>query len=457
LDVNRDLHDLRDRHRADLFARLPALIDRLRWPAERLAAWRQERLRDLIQASRQAPWHRGRLAGLEADALTVEQQSSIPVMTKADMMEHFDASLTDPRLTRAGVEAHLARSEDNPYLLDTYHVLASGGSSGRRGIYVYDWDAWIDYCGAFARSRAAQPDAAVGVVARVSADKGSHASAAIGATFSDPALPMPLFPVTLPLPEIVSGLNRVQPTVLQGYPSALKELAAEAKAGRLTIAPLRVVANSEPLLPEVRRALEEAWGAPVDNSYGTSEGGVAYSCPDGRGMHLADDLVIVELVDEQGEPVAPGETSAKIYLTNLFNHTQPLLRFELSDQFTKIEGECGCGSAHTWIEEPVGRRDDVFVYADGTRIHPFVFRSPLSRALGVIEYQVRQTPTGAEVAVVGDGSLRTRQLTDVLTDALRSAGLREAAITVRTAGRLPCLASGKVRRFVPLADTAQPA
>jgi phenylacetate-coenzyme A ligase PaaK-like adenylate-forming protein len=174
-------------------------------------------------------------------------------------------------------------------------------------------------------------------------------------------------------------------------------------------------------------------------------------------MHLADDLVIVELVDEQGEPVAPGETSAKIYLTNLFNHTQPLLRFELSDQFTKIEGECGCGSAHTWIEEPVGRRDDVFVYADGTRIHPFVFRSPLSRALGVIEYQVRQTPTGAEVAVVGDGSLRTRQLTDVLTDALRSAGLREAAITVRTAERLPCLASGKVRRFVPLADTAQPA
>jgi phenylacetate-coenzyme A ligase PaaK-like adenylate-forming protein len=453
--TDNDLAGLRGRHRADLLGRLPSLVERLRWPAGRLAAWREARLRDLLRAALDAPWHRARLGTLEVDAVGVEAVSELPVTTKADMMEHFDESLTDSRLTRAALEAHLLRSEDDPYLLGTYHVLASGGSSGLRGLYVFDWNAWIDYCGGLMRGRAARADGGRDVTARVSADTASHASAAIAATVDDPAFPSPRFPVTLPLAEIVSGLNRAQPTVLMGYPSALAELAAKAEAGQLAITPRLVVAHSEPLLPEVRRALEAAWGAPVENSYGTSEGASAYSCPSGRGMHLADDLSIVELVNESGEPVAAGEPSSKIYLTNLFNRTQPFIRFELSDQLTRIEGTCGCGSAHTWIEEPLGRHDDVFVYPDGTRIHPLVFRSPLGRIAAITEYQVLQTARGAEVAVVLNGSVGTERIADDLTKALQSAGLADPVVIVRCEERLDRLPSGKVRRFVPLPITTE--
>lgn len=62
------------------------------------------------------------------------------------------------------------------------------------------------------------------------------------------------FPVTLPITEIVAGLNEVQPTELRGYPSILHALTAEAQVGRLTIAPQSVTCTSEPLLPEAREA-----------------------------------------------------------------------------------------------------------------------------------------------------------------------------------------------------------
>jgi phenylacetate-coenzyme A ligase PaaK-like adenylate-forming protein len=452
LDADADLAELRRRHRADLSARLPVLIDRLSWPRDRLAAWRRRRIRDLVRTALDAPWHRDRLGSVDLDAFGVDELETLPVMSKADMMDNLDGALTDPRLTRARLEEHLVAAEDNPYLLGTYHVLASGGSSGVRGVYVYDWDAWIDYCGAIMRWRAARGDATPGVVARVSADKVSHASGAISATMHDPAHPSARLPVTLPVDEIVSGLNRAQPAVLMGYPSALAELAAEAGAGRLAITPRLVIGHSEPLLPEVRQVLEAAWRTRVENSYGTSEGAFAYSCPNGRGMHLADDLAIVELVNEDGEAVAAGTPSSKIYVTNLFNRTQPFIRFELSDQLTEMEGSCGCGSSHTWIEEPVGRYDDVFVYPDSTRIHPLVFRSPLGRTAGITEYQVVQTATGADVVIVGDPSLSCDQIAEDLSNGLRSAGLAHPLVTVRLADRLERLPSGKVRRFVPLSS-----
>jgi phenylacetate-CoA ligase len=71
----------------------------------------------------------------------------------------------------------------------------------------------------------------------------------------------------------VAGLNAYQPTAILGYPSALALLAEEARAGRLRIAPRRFLSAAEPLLPKVRRVVEETFAAPIANMYGTSEAG----------------------------------------------------------------------------------------------------------------------------------------------------------------------------------------
>ena len=165
-------------------------------------------------------------------------------------------------------------SRGDAYLLDEFHVVASGGSSGQRGVFVYGWDAWATCYSSIARfparDRKQHPEltSRPPVVATVAAAKVSHISAAIGATFSTPDRPRHSIPVSQPMEQIVDRLNHLQPTTLMGYSSFLPRLAAEARARRLRIAPQRVVAISEPLLPEVRADLEATWGVPVASGYG---------------------------------------------------------------------------------------------------------------------------------------------------------------------------------------------
>jgi phenylacetate-CoA ligase len=109
--------------------------------------------------------------------------------------------------------------------------------------------------------------------AMVGAEHATHMTSALPQTFHNPSIQVARFPVSQPIEQIVAGLNAYQPVAVMGYPSMLALLAAEARAGRLRILPKRITTTSEPLAPEVRRALAEAFGAPVANMYGTSEAG----------------------------------------------------------------------------------------------------------------------------------------------------------------------------------------
>jgi phenylacetate-coenzyme A ligase PaaK-like adenylate-forming protein len=378
-------------------------------------------------------------------------------MTTGDLMAHWDEIVTDPRLRLDLVEKHLAGLTGDAYLLGEFHAVASGGSSGQRGVFVYGWDAWATAHAGFLRPLVREtmtaPDmaGAPGRAAVIAAQHPAHMSAALAETFAGSAAEVRSFPVTLPVAEIVAGLNQWQPAMLLGYPTALALLAAEARAGRLRIVPRRVIASSEPLLPETRQALEQAFGAPVANMYGTSEAGpMAVGCWRGTGMHLCDDLVIVEPADQDGRPVPPGTASARVYVTAPANPVLPLIRFELTDQVTVTGTACPCGSAHTLIADVQGRLEDAFRYPGGATIHPHVFGSALRRDAGIVTYQVRQTPAGAEVLAVGAPG-DPAGLESALVSELRRHGLADPAVTVRTVDEPGRLASGKTRRFIPLA------
>jgi phenylacetate-CoA ligase len=248
--------------------------------------------------------------------------------------------------------------------------------------------------------------------------------------------------------RIVAGLNELQPTILMCYSSFLPHLAAEAQAGRLAISPRRVIAISEPLLPEVRATATSVWGAPVANGYGMSEGLFAGSCA--FGIHLPDDLCLIERVDARGRPAAPGSPSQRIYLTNLYNHALPLIRFEVTDELSEPEASCPCGSALRRIQDPQGRLDDTFLYDGGISVHPHVFRTALGRHPQILEYQVRQTARGADIKLIAPAGLDTLTLQHTIGQLLAAVGLHEAAVTVTLAAALDRQASGKLKRFVPL-------
>ncbi len=438
-------------------AMLPEHLDRLGWSAERLAGHRRVELRRLVAAAvARSPWHRRRLGGIDVERLDEADLPDLPVMTKDDLMGHFDEVVTDSRLTLDTCDTHLETLTDDAYLFDRYHVVASGGSTGRRGVFVYGWAEWATmYLGIqryelrrLARERDAQ--AAPTRMALVAAGRASHASKALFQCFSGDDLVLRGVPVTAPMGDIVSTLNDADPEVIFAYPSALLPLAEEARAGRLRLRPRRILVGAEPLLPEMREAAEGTWGVPVLNVYASSEaGGMAIDCGAGSGLHLCEDLTIVEAVDGDGRPVSSGERSAKIYATNLYNHTLPLIRYEITDEITILEEPCPCGSGHRLIADPQGRLDDSFRYGSLV-VHPLVFRSPLGLCRNVVEYQVRQTPRGADVTICCQGRPDLLALQAEITGKLAAAGLPCPLVHISIAGSLTRQETGKLKRFVPL-------
>jgi phenylacetate-coenzyme A ligase PaaK-like adenylate-forming protein len=445
--------DLRQRHVRAQAALLPQHLERISWSADHLAHERRVRLRDLLRVSvDRSPWHRKRLAGIDPDRFDAADLPSLPTMTKDDLMAHFDDIVTDPRLTLAAVETHLEGLHDTPdYLLEQYHAIASGGSSGTRGVFLFDWAGWATKYLGWIRYLVRYLGTHQFSMAVVAAGKASHGSRALLQTFTDAGgVTIHSLPITLPFERIVAGLNALQPDVVCGYPTAVRHLAAAAEAGSLTIAPQAIATGGEPLLPEIRAAAEAAWGVAVHNWWLSSEGGpMGISCGWGSGMHLSEDLLIVEPVDIQGEPVPAGVRSAKVYLTNLFNTALPLIRYELTDEVTLLEGACRCGSAHRRVADVEGRLDDSFVYPAGVVVHPHVFRSALGRERGIIEYQVRQTPHGAAIHLRLAGRIDLRRLRLGVVSQLASLGLHEPVVTLTPVQCLERQATGKLKRFVP--------
>ena len=229
----------RQRHVRAFAARLPVEAEHLTWPLARLHRLRDERLRALLRAAKaRSPWHAARLAGVDVDAVSGADLAAIPTMTKTDVMEHWDEIVTDRRLTLELAEAHLERvaSEGPAYLLGEYQVVTTGGSSGRRGVFAWDFEGWLGFGLARERPtfwlrRVAGGDREVRR-AFVAAAHSTHPTAILPRTFAgSPQLGVGRsFPATLPLAEIVAGLNGFQPTDLFAYPSMMHRLAGESGA-----------------------------------------------------------------------------------------------------------------------------------------------------------------------------------------------------------------------------------
>jgi phenylacetate-CoA ligase len=447
----------RQRHIEHLLPQIGEHFERVAWSSERLRAERTARLRELVgTAVARSSWHRDRLGHVELSTLDADDLRDLPTMTKDDLMGNFDAIVTDPAVRLVDVNAHIAALDSDAYFREELHAVASGGSSGVRGVFVWGWDAWATaQLSALRRSlldRLGDPELASRppVVMVVAAENATHFTSAISETFATGAIETHRFRVGAPLREIVAGLNAVDGVSLATYPSMLARLVGEARAGRLRIQPLRILTMAEPLLAETREAAEATWRAPVANMWGTSEAGVtAIGCFKGTGMHLTDDLVIVEAVDAGGDPVPAGVRSHKVYVTNLFNPLMPLIRYEISDEVTLLDEPCACGSVHRRIADIEGRNDDTFIYGDGVSVHPHLFRSILGREPAISEYQVQQTEAGAEIALCVEGAVDSAALCRKLEQALSGSGCPDPHVTVTIAEEIPRLATGKVKRFLP--------
>ena len=251
-----------------------------------------------------------------------------------------------------------------------------------------------------------------------------------------------------PFEEVLAAVARAQPTHVVGYASVVGRLARAALAGQLDIRPVRVSTNSEPLSQEDRAAIGEAWGAPIHNLWGSTEIGVqAVGCGLGEGLPVCEDEVVLERVDEAGQPVAANEPAARTLATGLASLAFPLIRYDLGDEVTTLAGECPCGSPLARVADIAGRRDDDFQYG-AQSVPASAFRDVLGTDPAISEYQVRQTTRGADVLVAGAPDVAG--VTSSLRSSLKWFGLAQPEVSVSIVPRIERQATGKLKRFVAL-------
>ena len=197
-------------------------------------------------------------------------------------------------------------------------------------------------------------------MAVVSATTAWHQSAQVGATVQSWWTPTLRVDATRPTEEIVAHLNAWHPETLVGYASTVALLAKEQLAGRLHIMPHAIFTASEVLSPLMRQRIVQAWGRQPLDVYGATESAtIAAECDHHRGLHRFEDVVITEIVDAQYRPVPPGTPGHKVLITVLFSRTQPLIRYEMSDQVQLATSPCPCGRPYACLEMIQGRVEDV--------------------------------------------------------------------------------------------------
>lgn len=386
-----------------------------RGDAEGLARRQRDQLADMVVHARTAsPYCRRHYQGLPA---TITDPQLLPITTKAELMAHFDEWVTDPAVTLADVEAFVA----DPALIGhqlagRYTVATTSGTTGVRGLFLVDstsmavtsamavrmltdWLSAADLARLLTRG---------GRLAIVAATGGHFASGAAAASLrrGRAASRVGAFSVQDPLPQLVAQLNAFDPVVLAPY-----------------------AATECPFL--------------------------SYSCQY-NWSHVNSDWVLLEPVDADYQPVADGQPSHTVLVSNLANRIQPILRYDLGDSVLVRPDPCPCGNPLPAIRVQ-GRTADLLTFArpDGTAatLTSLTLSSVLDRIPGIQQSQIVQTgPTSLTLRLrpapgtdpASAGQAAHEQITHVLTDH----GLGHVRLTLDP--EPPHLtAGGKLRVVIP--------
>jgi phenylacetate-coenzyme A ligase PaaK-like adenylate-forming protein len=369
----------------------------------RIERARARRLQAVLEAAQ-----RTRLYGRELSDAAVREgrlDAVIPV-AKRDFLEDVEATIPDGGVRRKDLLAHISDPARAGQLFrGRYIVAVTSGTTGQVGIFLNDVESWATARGLLF-ARIFRDRLKAGEIAKQLA-RGRWTMCfvvACGGHFMTHLLGtrMPkvghlvsravTLSIELPIPALVDALNQEQPDVLHSYPTVLELLATEARLGNLRIDPDVITTGSETLTATCKAKLRAAFPkAKLVETYAATECvQLAASCAHGH-LHVNEDAVILEPIDERGRVVAAGGRADRVLVTNLLNRAQPLLRYALTDQLVVERGACPCGSPMSRVRV-FGRTDDTFYLQaeDGSwQSHPPIpFEVVFLKVPGLMQYQL---------------------------------------------------------------------
>jgi len=338
-----------------------------------LAALQLARLQQLVaRAAARVPLYRERLrrAGIGArDIRSLEDLTRLPFTTKSDFRDTYPFGM-------------LAVPMD-----EVVRIHASSGTTGKPTVVAYtrgDLQTWSEVMARTVMAGGVGP----GDVVQNAYGYGLF-TGGLGFHYGAELVGAAVIPISGGFTERqLVALQDLGSTVLCSTPSyglhlaeAIEEAGIDPKTLKLRVG----FFGAEPWTEGMRQALEARLGVMALNIYGLSEvigPGVSVECPERRGMHVAEDHFLPEIVDPATlEPVPPG-VQGELVFTTLTKEALPLIRYRTRDLTSMDPEPCACGRVLVRIGRITGRTDDMLIIR-GVNVYPSQIEHALTQVAGV--------------------------------------------------------------------------
>ncbi|CAB1245203.1 Acyl-synthetase, LuxE family protein [Clostridiaceae bacterium BL-3] len=266
---------------------------------------------------------------------------------------------------------------------------------------------------------------------------------------------------TIPSEKLLFILKEFQPTVIWTTPAYAWYLGEAAKKHGIDpakdLAVNKIIVGGEPggSIRETREAVEKLWNAKFYDFYGLSDlfGAFAGMCEVRNGLHVAEDYVLVEILDPKTNKPVPDGGQGEIVLTTLRKRARPMIRFRTGDIGTINHTPCICGRTHARINI-TGRIDDMFIVS-GVNVFPSDIEAVVRGIPEVTgEYVIHvlkenfATKYKVEIEKVANSDKTDEQVKTKVSDALKiRLGVRPKEVIVLRDGTIP-RTTHKAKRFI---------
>ncbi len=428
---------------------------------------RDMRLRELVRCAKaNSPYYKKLYKNI-GDDFTL---SDLPPVNKVDLMASFDDWISDQTVKLNDIQEFMHNLDNiGRKFRGKYLIFTTSGSTGNPLVALCDKTTSNMFGAINARRSFARKQDLKAYVLKGAKSIGVFATGGFylgNSSIRARLLKMPwkkkqmaVTSALKPVPEIVKELNAFAPAMLGGYPTILELLIDEQEKGRLNIHPVIIMTGGEYLSEDVRKRLSQAFNCYVQTSYSCTEGGsVAYECTEHH-FHVNDDWILVEPVDKDNRPVADGVQSDKILITNLYNYTQPFIRYEVTDRVVMHHENCPCGNASPWLTLE-GRTDDVVSFSERgkeIRIAPLALYAALKEVHEIVRFQLAvHKGNRAELRLVPAQGIEKQKAFEKARDALKALfslhGVTDVSVTLSEEEPKQHPGSGKFKHILNIAE-----
>ena len=191
-------------------------------------------------------------------------------------------------------------------------------------------------------------------------------------------------------------IKRVRPTVIVAVPSFLVKLIEYAQAHGIDLHESGVktaicigesIRNADNSANILAQKITSNWNIQLFGTYASTEMQTAFTeCTEGQGGHLNPELMILELLDENDQPVGPGE-EGEVTVTTLGVEAMPLLRYKTGDICRRFDEACACGRNSARLSAVIGRKKQM-IKLKGTTLYPPAIYDLLNELPEVSDYVV---------------------------------------------------------------------